>query len=657
MHIKVTLQKILFNLGFLLLIIAFGMTFYSNGTGEKELPHTVMIYLCGFAATLLYFLFDSRKEQKLATNKFLVWFFILYLAWLLIEPYFSHWFDMSRQTTFLLFLTPVSFFISSYMTPTKLQKKILAIAYIGFGMFLFSWSVLHFVVTKERPDGPFTDANVFAGVLLVFLVPVLVYWLLLNRDNRFKSKMHDYLFLYILIGVIAFFCAFSRSATGALLIVGSLILIKLYIEFKPISTRRLLLLLAVFIGSYTLISNYQNQRNLTDIKLPYRLMIWNSGYEIYKDNKSLAGLGFGQFSSFYKRYRSPDEIISTGSHAHNDYLEFLIEGGVIQLGFFIFLSIYIILNYYKLLITRFNAENRIDKMKLFVALNLCCIFFIQANVNFIFYVATIATVIGALLGYFNRHALAVNMEKDLKNKTGALILVLTVIGMFMMLLYLKSMKFYITEPRRNSEPVNISMLKEANTLSQLLPRSLGINHFKLKYKLHEFSTNHELKISDEDHSLIKSELMKAKRNKHNDQHLLSFLAKYSSENPEISVQLAKDKSKENLFNLSSEELYLLSQELDPSLMANYYELRYLYLKNNENIKAYNLIKEKLHPTPVFAQLHPYNKNKVLKWLLGDAIKLGFVADSQQFANEMLLLNACYMPALEILNRVMPEECN
>src|SRR4029453_15915050 len=61
-----------------------------------------------------------------------------------------------------------------------------------------------------------------------------------------------------------------------------------------------------------------------------RLDLLRSAWEMFVDHP-LTGGGLFCFGQMYGWYRAPSEQLTTGLFVHNDYLQFLAEGGVLLL--------------------------------------------------------------------------------------------------------------------------------------------------------------------------------------------------------------------------------------------------------------------------------------------------------------------------------------
>jgi O-antigen ligase len=61
-----------------------------------------------------------------------------------------------------------------------------------------------------------------------------------------------------------------------------------------------------------------------------RFSMWRAAYELYEEHP-VAGAGLGNFKVHYPRFRTADDITSSGNFVHNDYVQFLCEGGPLML--------------------------------------------------------------------------------------------------------------------------------------------------------------------------------------------------------------------------------------------------------------------------------------------------------------------------------------
>ena len=99
-------------LGLLCFICAFVLSLFDKGFGKTLWLMSQISLLMTFGGIFLY-LSKRKTTPKLKFNKFLSIYFALYLLWLVIAPYFSTWYDLSRLNAWALALLPLFFYIAS----------------------------------------------------------------------------------------------------------------------------------------------------------------------------------------------------------------------------------------------------------------------------------------------------------------------------------------------------------------------------------------------------------------------------------------------------------------------------------------------------------------------------------------------------------------
>ena len=72
-----------------------------------------------------------------------------------------------------------------------------------------------------------------------------------------------------------------------------------------------------------------------------RFSMWRAALDIWAE-RPLVGVGPGTFNLHYPRFHETVDDHTTGSFVHNDYLQFLAEGGPLLLGFLLLFTGYLI---------------------------------------------------------------------------------------------------------------------------------------------------------------------------------------------------------------------------------------------------------------------------------------------------------------------------
>lgn len=193
-------------------------------------------------------------------------------------------------------------------------------------------------------SGTFVNRNHLAG-FLEMTVPVSIGYLILSsfyppgirggaREKilYFVEERIQKLLLYLLfITIMMMGIIFSRSRSGIIASLVSIFLIILF--FLPARSKKFgrkvisFLLIAlisssIIIGIKPIIERFAPEKMLSEM----RPVIWKGAWEAFK-NFSIVGTGAGTFKYIYPLY-AKHSITAIVEHAHNDYLEFLVELGI-----------------------------------------------------------------------------------------------------------------------------------------------------------------------------------------------------------------------------------------------------------------------------------------------------------------------------------------
>ena len=571
---------------------------------------------------------------------------------------------MSRLITYSLFLTPLTFFICSLIEIDRKKLKIALGVYFSFSTILFLWGLLHFFATKNRPSGPVGDANVYAGLLLVFILPVLVYLIVNKAENKSQKKNNDYLYLYITLGVGAFFSADSRSAILALIILFLFIVLKIFLEYRAKFLNRCIIAGLLLITAYFIINlfaagnNTLNRAGLQDIgqdkPIQARLMIWKTSLEIYKE-QPVTGIGFGQFKSFYRQSRNPLELESTGEFVHNDYLQFLLEGGIVQLLFFAFLSLILIYQFFKNLFSK-SKNSHIRQLKLFTVICLCCIFFIQAVANFIFYVPVCATIIGALLAYISRVSGSNSAVVALKNNSLIILSICSAVFISTLSMDIFIIKKIPVIPNMNDKFIAKKIYSLSEKLTVVRPNSLTLYRHRFLYNLFILVDKDNDSLEVETLEKFESTLQFVLNISDSDAITLHYLGLLAEEKKLIFSKLKNNFTKNIIYNIQPREFYEKSIESDPGIILNYIKLHNILMESDGLENAYYFLKNNLEKRVNFKEIEYKDYFLTTELLLEDAYKLRLMDDASKYANEIITHRPCNEFALKTFGLERPDNC-
>jgi len=187
------------------------------------------------------------------------------------------------------------------------------------------------------PFGPFVNRNHFAG-FVGMIIP-------LSMGIAFRSRKTERRLMFGFFAVVmAISIFFSLSRGGIISFFAGLLVFSFVIFTKGLSKKKLIpvflfvLVLTVYLFSLG-ISPVVERFVRTDVSGEQRFAAWQGTLLAVRDFP-LFGSGMGTFQHIFKVYQ-PDGLTLYWDHAHNDYLELLLEAGIIgtliAAAFFLFL--------------------------------------------------------------------------------------------------------------------------------------------------------------------------------------------------------------------------------------------------------------------------------------------------------------------------------
>jgi len=268
------------------------------------------------------------------------------------------------------------------------------------------WGICEFVITMHRADGPLIDPNGWAAVNNVFFFVVLSQYLIEKQRSRVTLHLLEGL---LLLFAVALFCAYSRGATVVWLAAFLFVVIVAWIG--RLSRKKIIAAILISIISFSMVHSYVSQSdashdegytlNIEDTAWSQRFVLWNAAWQIYRDHP-IGGSGMATFKVLYPVYRTTGDLTNTGNFVHNDYLQFLQEGGPVQLFFLLGLVLYLISRFVnstrQILDSRYEsaslASDSVEKLILVVAAGTA---FTHGLINFTLFLLPIQMMIGFIL--------------------------------------------------------------------------------------------------------------------------------------------------------------------------------------------------------------------------------------------------------------------
>jgi len=220
-------------------------------------------------------------------------------------------------------------------THEQIRSALRILAIFGFALALFAvvqkatWNGKLYWVRelgiRDNPFGPFVNKNHFAGWMC--MVAPLSFGI--GFTSRSMSRKIRYIFFSIVMAITIFF-SLSRGGIISFL-VGATILVSLIVWDSP-SKKRLfpifsfviaLFVYLIYLGASPIIQRFAE----SGISSHERLLVWSASLTAFS-YFPVFGTGLGTFQYVFPMYK-PYGIAMFYQHAHNDYIEILLEFGII----------------------------------------------------------------------------------------------------------------------------------------------------------------------------------------------------------------------------------------------------------------------------------------------------------------------------------------
>ena len=263
--------------------------------------------------------------------------------------------------------------------------------------------VIDFLLVRSRPFSVFEDVNALGAFCNLIALPAIAALHRQAADAGSRAALFSGTALKL---VVALACLAATASRGAHLSFALSLGILAALLFRTdrlgwqlpavVATVFIALLLMVaplqnHAGSLARMSDLSHDQSAAD-----RIEMLKSTWHMVQDGPWY-GSGPGTYKIRYLMYRSPAEHSTTGDLAHNDYLQFLAEGGPLLLGALLLLAFSCVLAVLRLWKTgnEGGEERACESAGLAVAL---LGLFGHATLNFIFYILPLAMLAGLYLG-------------------------------------------------------------------------------------------------------------------------------------------------------------------------------------------------------------------------------------------------------------------
>jgi len=268
---------------------------------------------------------------KPSFHEYILPIFLIFLG-LTISTWFSDNLEVSAGIWKSWFIIPLLFFmvvINHIKTKEQVRNIIISLALSGLGVVLLSNNLTY--------DGRLTGFFLSPNHLAMYLSPILI--LSLYLYSQAKERIFKILLItYYLLLITIIYLTYSYGAwLGLLAGLFFLLIIKKDKKLILIGLSLIILVLVLQIPS----QKFQGIVDLSYPSLESRLIIWQSSWQILKDN-TLIGIGPGMFQEYYLAYQ--DKMAPYPEWAvpqpHNLFLAFWLQAGLLGLIGFIWLLIY-----------------------------------------------------------------------------------------------------------------------------------------------------------------------------------------------------------------------------------------------------------------------------------------------------------------------------
>jgi O-antigen ligase len=225
----------------------------------------------------------------------------------------------------------------------KLHIFVISMAVFGFAVALFAiiqgfsgtdkiYWLRQVDVLSAAVYGPYANHNHYAG-LMEMLVP-------LAAGAAFVERGSKQILLLFATAVMTLSVAFSRSRGGMVALAAELVFV-CFVLFRIQRSRRQVLTLfgiaALIVGFVFVLGSDRTLERFAENQDSYRLKIYGDSVAMAM-HRPILGYGLGTFADAYPAYRSFYTNLLV-NHAHNDYLETLVDTGLIGLGLLVWLLV------------------------------------------------------------------------------------------------------------------------------------------------------------------------------------------------------------------------------------------------------------------------------------------------------------------------------
>ncbi|MDP7594677.1 MAG: O-antigen ligase family protein [Pseudomonadales bacterium] len=312
--------------------LAFTVAILFRGPGDN-LP--LLAYSSLFLLTAIWIQFGFRGSRIQICWGIPHTVAVSYIIWMGLA---INWSTLPENSFFMFWVLasmPLVFVLVSQMNDRMWSRLFLLLQVAALLSAL--WGISEFINLKRRANGPLIDPNAWAAMHNIFFFAVLFRYLVQKESSWLQNRAQE---VALLLFAAALFCAYSRAGTVVWLLIfltSSMVVLAARQGGKKMLLAGMLALL-----SYSMVHGYASQAeashaegytlNVKDKAWSLRFAQWQSAWQVYREHP-YTGSGLGTFKVQYPLHRTDADLSTLGNYVHNDYLQFLQEGGPIQLVF------------------------------------------------------------------------------------------------------------------------------------------------------------------------------------------------------------------------------------------------------------------------------------------------------------------------------------
>ncbi|MDB5985407.1 MAG: O-antigen polymerase [Nevskia sp.] len=291
-----------------------------NLNGWRDYTSILAINL--ILAILLLAPFRKTQADNSRHETFTIVAMLLYLAAIAINPFLSQVPYFSEIGAALCSLLPLTFL--AYLATRRFRSPLFRLNLNWIWLVAAALSIFGIheaVMMGHRALGPYTDVNTLAALFNLAAIPLAA--ICISGQARQRH--------WALLTVLAIGLATANSKGAYLSLVLSLLAIVFCLRGVSGWKLRACAVAGALALAYIAITCAPGaHRDYGTEQAPSvmaRLWMWKSALHAYWAEAPFSGTGLYTYKLLYAQYRDPREIFSSGDQAHNDYVQYLLEGG------------------------------------------------------------------------------------------------------------------------------------------------------------------------------------------------------------------------------------------------------------------------------------------------------------------------------------------